>query len=72
MSKYVFKPIPDVVRADWANNTNLDFPVTDEVLSTLTLIVEADSEEEAKSARMPVSNILAWDLVETDFETVAE
>lgn len=64
MSKYVFRPLPDVVRADWANNTELEFPVTDDVLLTLTLTVEAESEEAAKSARMPTSNILAWELVE--------
>lgn len=72
MGKYVFKPVADVVRSDWAANTNLDFPVTDEVLAALTLTVEADSEEEARSARMPVSNILAWELVETDPDTAGE
>lgn len=65
MSKYVFKPLPDVVKEDWANNTDLAFPVTDDVLLTLTLVVEADSEEDARSARMPISNILAWELIET-------
>lgn len=64
MSKYMFRPLPDVVRADWANNTELDFPATDDVLLNLTLTVEAESEEAAKSARMPISNILAWELVE--------
>ena len=65
MAKYVFKPLPEVIKEDWATNTNLDFPVTDEVLLTLTMVVEADSEDAAKSARMPVSNILAWELTET-------
>lgn len=64
MSKYVYKPLAEVVKSDWEANTNIDFPVTDDVLATLTLIVEAESEEDAKSARMPVSNILAWELLE--------
>lgn len=65
MPKYVYKLIPDVVKEDWANNTQLDFPATDEQLATVSLTVDAADEEAARAARMPISNIMAWELVET-------
>lgn len=65
MAKYVYKPLPEVVKEDWKNNTELDFPATDEQLASLTMVVVADSEDDARLARMPISNILAWELVET-------
>lgn len=65
MTKYVYKPLMEVVKEDWKQNTELDFPATEEQLDSLTLIVVADDEEAAKFARMPVSNIMAWELVET-------
>lgn len=65
MPKYVYKLIPETVHEDWASNTDLPFPATDEQLATITLTVDADNEEESRAARMPVSNIMAWELVET-------
>lgn len=65
MPKYVFTPLTEVVREDWKNNTEQEFPATDEQLQSMTLTVNASSEDEARIARMPISNILAWELVET-------
>lgn len=64
MPKFVFVPLPNVVREDWASNTDLDFPTTDEHLAMTNLVVDAESEEQAKAARMTISNLLAWELKE--------
>jgi hypothetical protein len=65
MSKYVYKVLSDVVKEDWSRNTELEFPATEEQLASLSLVVIAEDEEAARLARMPVSNIMAWELVET-------
>lgn len=65
MPKYHFKPIAETVKSDWAANTEMEFPVTDEVLDGVRLVVDAENEEDAQSVRMPISNILAWELVDT-------
>jgi hypothetical protein len=66
MPKYYFKPVTATVRSDWAANTEMEFPVTDDVIEKIRLLVEADNEEDAQSVRMPLTNILAWELDRTE------
>ena len=65
MPNYTFKPVLSVVKDDWVNNTTMEFPVSDEQVESARLIIKADSEDDARSARMPITNILAWELEET-------
>lgn len=66
MPEYVFRPNLEVVHVDWAANTQLDFPVTDEDLAKVKLVVEAADEDLAKRVRMPITNIEAWVLDESE------
>lgn len=64
MPKYTYKPVLDVVHSDWTTNTQVDFPVTDELLNKVRLVVDVENEEDAEAVRMPITNIRAWELVE--------
>jgi hypothetical protein len=66
MPKFIYKPILDVVKEQWASNTEATFPIEDTSTWDVEITVNAPDEEVAQFHMYPISNILAWELVRTE------
>jgi hypothetical protein len=66
MSKFTYKPVLDVVKEQWASNTEAPFPIEDASVWDVEITVNAIDEETAKTYMYPISNVLAWELVRTE------
>jgi len=60
MAKYYYKVDTSIVKDQWGENTEMPFPVEDEIKATL--IIEASSEEESLAQRTTISYVPAWEL----------
>ncbi len=62
MPKYYYKPILEKIQEAYLINASKEFATDVDVESQVTLIIEANSEPEADSARIGFIDIRMWKL----------
>lgn len=62
MSKYYYKPILEKVKESYLENAKIEFETNVNIESDVRLVIEANSEDEAHSARIGFIDIRMWKL----------
>ena len=66
MPKYYYKPILSKVQEVYLENAKVEFGSKLDIESNVVLVIEANSEEEADSARIGFIDIRMWELYQTE------
>ena len=63
MTKYYYRPIKDVVLTSYKENSGNELDVPSEFDQSVTLIVEAETEELSKKICIGITDIRMWEKV---------
>jgi hypothetical protein len=66
LPKYIYKPIIEKVKEIYLENARTDFQPAIDLSENVRLVVEADSEADAKTARIGITDIRMWELESTE------
>lgn len=66
MPKYYYKPILSKVQEVYLENAKVEFASKLDIESNVVLVIEANNEEEADSARIGFIDIRMWELYQTE------
>jgi hypothetical protein len=66
LPKYYYKPILSKVQEAYQANAKTDFITKVDIESDVVLVIEADNEELADSARIGFIDIRMWDLYQIE------
>lgn len=66
MPKYYYKPILSKIQEAFLENAKKEFATNVDVESSVVLVIEADSEVDADSARIGFIDIRMWELYQTE------
>lgn len=66
MPRYYYKPILSKVQEVYLENAKVEFGSKLDIESNVVLVIEANSEEEADSARIGFIDIRMWELYQTE------
>ena len=65
MPKYYYKPILSKIQEAYLQNAKVEFATKVDVESDVVLVIDANSEEDADSARIGFIDIRMWELYQT-------
>ena len=65
MPKYYYKPILSKIQEAYIQNAKVEFATKVDVESDVVLVIDANSEEDADSARIGFIDIRMWELYQT-------
>ena len=66
MPKYYYKPILSKIQEAYIQNAKVEFATKVDVESDVVLVIDANSEEDADSARIGFIDIRMWELFKTE------
>ena len=66
MPKYYYKPILSKIQEAYIQNAKVEFATKVDVESDVVLVIDANSEEDADSARIGFIDIRMWELYQTE------
>ena len=66
MPNFYYKPILDKVQEAYLANAHKDYQASLDIESKVVLVIEADNESEADSARIGFIDIRMWELYQVE------
>jgi hypothetical protein len=66
LPKYIYKPVMEKIEEVYLENAKTEFKSAVDLSLNVRLVVEADSEEDSKSARVGITDIRMWELESTE------